>query len=169
MRRLATVGVLVLLSVSSWAQQAAAPAPANPPLPPNDPGKAHYRSAAEVAAGVKKLGNDQADVAYHVFNIPPYSVNAAHRAPVTQRASQHDANNELFMVMDGTATMVTGGTIVEPTRNGMNVTGKAIEGGARQKLAKGDFLIVPAGVPHMFADISPAGITVMQLYLPKAK
>ena len=63
----------------------------------------------------------------------------------------------------------TGGTIVEPTRNGMNVTGKAIEGGARQKLAKGDFLIVPAGVPHMFADISPAGITVMQLYLAKAK
>ena len=41
--------------------------------------------------------------------------------------------------------------------------------GSKQKLAKGDFLIVPAGVPHMFADISPAGITVMQLYLPKAK
>ena len=156
MRVLATTGVLILLSVSARAQQAAAPA-------------AHYMSAAEVAAGVKKLGNDQADVAYHVFNIPPYAVNAAHRAPVTQRASQHDANSELFMVMDGTATMVTGGTIVEPAHNGMNVTGKAIEGGARQKLAKGDFLIVPAGVPHMFADISPAGITVMQIYLPKTK
>ena len=142
MRVLATTGVLILLSVSARAQQTAALA-------------AHYMSAADVAAGVKKLGNDQADVAYHVFNIPPYAVNAAHRAPVTQRASQHDANSELFMVMDGTATMVTGGTIVES--------------GARQKLAKGDFLIVPAGVPHMFADISPAGITVMQIYLPKTK
>jgi mannose-6-phosphate isomerase-like protein (cupin superfamily) len=166
--RMMTAGVLVLLSSSVWAQQVAAPAPANPPMPPNDPAKAHYMSAAEVAAGVKKLGNNRADIAHHIFNIPPYSVNAAHRAPVAQLANQHDTQAELFMVMDGTTTMVTGGKIVAPARNGANVTGKAIEGGTKQKLAKGDFLIVPAGVPHWFTDIPPAGVSLMQLYLPKS-
>jgi mannose-6-phosphate isomerase-like protein (cupin superfamily) len=167
MRKLAIAAVLILLSSSAWAQQPVAPAPANPPLPPNDPAKAHYMSAAEVAAGVKKLGNDRADVSFHVFNIPPYAVNAAHRAPVAQIANQHEAQTELFIVMEGTAAIVTGGHIVGPARNGTNVTGKTIEGGTKQKLAKGDFLIVPAGVPHMFTDIAPAGVDLMQLYLPK--
>ncbi len=164
MRLLTIVGIGVC-AVSLSAQQAAAPA--NPPMPPNDPSKAHYMSAADVAAGIKKLGNDRADVAHHVFNLPPYAVNAAHRAPVSQVANQHDSQAELFVVMDGTATMVTGGTIVTPVRNGANVTGKSIEGGTRQKLAKGDFLIIPSGVPHWFTEIAPNGISVMQLYLPK--
>ncbi|MCM3880953.1 MAG: hypothetical protein ND807_12665, partial [Vicinamibacterales bacterium] len=86
---------------------------------------------------------------------------------VGQVANQHDTQAELFMVLDGTATMVTGGKIVEPARNGANVTGKSIDGGTKQKLAKGDFLIIPAGVPHWFTDIAPAGVSLMQLYLPK--
>jgi mannose-6-phosphate isomerase-like protein (cupin superfamily) len=162
MRMMATAGVLVLLSGSARAQQ-----PAAPVQPPNDQSKASYISAADVAAGVAKLGNDKADVAFRVFQVPPYTINAAHRAPVTQVANLHEAQAELFVVMDGTATMVTGGKVVEPTRNGTNVTGKAIEGGVKQKLAKGDFFIVPAGVPHQFTEIAPGGITMMQLYLPK--
>jgi quercetin dioxygenase-like cupin family protein len=167
MRTLVIVGLLGVCATSISAQQAAAPATANPPMPPNDPAKAHYISAAEVSAGLGKLGNDRADVAHHVFNIPPYAVNAAHRAPVAQVANQHDAQAELFMVIDGTATMVTGGKIIGGVRNGANVTGKSIEGGTAQKLATGDFLIVPAGVPHWFTEIAPAGISLMQLYLPK--
>lgn len=165
MRLIATAGVLIVFSGTAWAQTAA---PAAPPLPPNDPTKASYMSAAQVAAGVKKLGNDQADVTFRVFQIPPYTVNAAHRAPVLNIANIHEAQAELFIVMDGTATMVTGGKIVEPTRNGTNITGKSIEGGTSQKLSKGDFLIVPAGVPHWFTAIAPGGITVTQLFLPKA-
>ncbi|MCM3878824.1 MAG: hypothetical protein ND807_01835, partial [Vicinamibacterales bacterium] len=128
MRTISTAGLVVMLASSVWAQQASAPAPANPPMPPNDPAKAHYVSAADVAAGVKKLGNERADIAHHIFHIPPYQVNAAHRAPVGQVANQHDTQAELFMVLDGTATMVTGGKIVEPARNGANVTGKSIDG-----------------------------------------
>jgi len=159
---MAIVGVLVLLSTAPRAQQ-----PPAPPQRPNDLTKASYVSAADVAAGVAKLGNDRPDAAFRVFQMPPYSVNAAHRAPVAQVANLHDANSELFVVMEGTATMVTGGRIVGETRNGPNVTGKSIEGGTSQKLAKGDFLIVPAGVPHWFTNIAPGGITLVQLYLPK--
>jgi mannose-6-phosphate isomerase-like protein (cupin superfamily) len=158
---------LFLLSGTAWAQQAAAQ-PAAAAQPPNDPTRASYMSAAQVAAGVAKVGNDKADVAFRVFQIPPYTINAAHRAPVPQIANLHEAQAELFVVMEGTATMVTGGKIVGATRNGTNVTGKSIEGGTTQKLSKGDFLIVPAGVPHWFTNIAPAGITLTQMYLPKA-
>jgi mannose-6-phosphate isomerase-like protein (cupin superfamily) len=163
MKPMTTIAVLVLLSGPAWAQTPAAP------QPPNDLHKASYMSAAQVAAGVKKLGNEKADIAFRVFQIPPYTINAAHRAPVPNLANLHDAQSELFIVMEGTGTMVTGGTIVEPTRNGTNVTGKSIQGGTAQKLAKGDFMIVPSGVPHWFTDIAPTGLTVTQMYLPNAK
>ena len=106
------------------------------------------------AAGVAKGGNDKADVAFRVFQIPPYTINAAHRAPVPQVANLHEAQAELFVVMEGTATMVTGGKIVGATRNGTNITGKSIEGGTGQK--------------HWFTNIAPAGITLTQMSLPKA-
>ena len=165
MRLLITATVFMVLSGSAWAQTPAAPAPA---APPNDPTKASYMSAAEIAAGVAKLDKNAADVTYRVFQIPPYTVNVAHRAPVPNIANVHEAQAELFIIMEGTATMVTGGKLVEPTRDGTNLTGKSIEGGTPQKLSKGDFLIVPAGVPHWFSSIAPGGITVTQLFLPKS-
>jgi mannose-6-phosphate isomerase-like protein (cupin superfamily) len=160
-----TVSVFLLLSGSAWAQQAASAAA---PPPPNDLTKASYMSAADVAAGVAQLGNTRADIAFRVFHIPPYTINAAHRAPVPNIASLHEAQAELFIVMEGTATMVTGGKIVEGTRNGTNITGTSIAGGTSQKLSKGDFLIVPAGVPHWFTNIAPTGISLTQMYLPKS-
>ena len=99
----------------------------------------------------------------------PYTINVAHRAPVPNIANIHEAQAELFIVMEGTATMVTGGTIVEPARNGTNIAGKSIEGGTTQKLSKGDFFIVPAGVPHWLTNIAPGGLTVTQMFLPNAK
>ena|SRR5258706_1716525 len=166
MRSIPTVAALFLLSGTAWAQQTLAQ-PAAAPQRPNDPTRASYMSAAEVATNVAKLGNDKANVALPVFRIPPYTINAEHRGPVPQLASLHEAQAELYVVMEGTATMMTGGTIVGATRNGTNVTGKSIEGGTPQKLNKGDFLIVPAGVPHWFTNIAPGGITVTQIYLPK--
>ncbi len=163
MRTIATLALLVLCAAPARAQQAPSP------QTPDDPSMAHYKSAAQVAAGVAALGNDKADVAFHVFQLPPYAVNAAHRAPVDQVANLHEAQAELFIVMDGAATMVTGGKLVGATRNGTNLAGKSIEGGTRQRLAKGDFFIVPAGVPHWFTEIAPSGLNVVQLYLPNAK
>jgi hypothetical protein len=46
--------------------------------------------------------------------------------------------------------------------------GKTIEGGVEQKFAKGDWLMVPSGVPHQFIDIK-SPITILSLHLPNAK
>ena len=166
MRMLTIVGLVAMMAGALQAQQ---PAAAQPTTPDTDLTKLGYISAADIAAGMKKLPQDRADVAMRIFQIPPYNVNAAHRAPVTQIANVHDDQSELFMVIDGGGSIVWGGKIVGATRNGTNVTGKSIEGGTTQRLGKGDFFVVPPGLPHMFADIGPGGLQVMQLYLPRTR
>jgi mannose-6-phosphate isomerase-like protein (cupin superfamily) len=126
-----------------------------------------YMSAADVGAAVAKLPkNPLASVP--VFKIGPFNVNVEHRlgSPAApQAASVHDKDAELFYMIDGTATLVTGGKLVEGTKDGDNWRGKAIEGGKAQKMSKGDFMLVPAGVPHWFTNID-GNITEFSLHLP---
>ena len=164
MRTIVIVGIAACLSTAVAAQT-----PAAAPTPDTDLTKLGYVSAGDIAAGLKKLPQDRADISMRIFQIPPYNVNAAHRAPVTQVANVHDDQTELFMVLDGTGSIVWGGTVAGATRNGGNITGKGIDGGKTQKLGKGDFFVVPPGLPHMFADIAPGGLQLMQVYLPKSR
>jgi mannose-6-phosphate isomerase-like protein (cupin superfamily) len=126
-----------------------------------------YMSAAEVADAVAKLPkNPLASVP--VFKIGSYNVNVEHRlgAPAeAQAGSIHDKDAELFLMMDGTATLVTGGKLIDAVHMGDNWRGKGIDGGKAQKMSKGDFMMVPAGVPHWFTDIN-GQITEFSVHLP---
>ncbi len=153
MRILAAAIVCVLLSTPAFAQGGA--------QPPTDRTKASYMSAAEVAAAIAKLPKDRPNSSVRVFTLAPYNVNIEHRQPVAQGASVHAETSELFYVIDGAATMLTGGKIVGDP-------GKTIQGGVEQKFAKGDWLMVPSGVPHQFIDIK-SPITILSLHLPVVK
>jgi mannose-6-phosphate isomerase-like protein (cupin superfamily) len=133
--------------------------------PPTDRTKATRFSAEELRAALAKLPTDRPSAAVRVFSLAPYGVNVEQRQPRPQGASLHEAQAELFYVIDGAATLLTGGTLTTPTRNGTNVSGPGIEGGVRQPFGKGDFLIVPSGVPHQFVDIQ-APVHLMSVYLP---
>jgi len=148
--------------LTSLVARAQAPAP-----PPTDRTKASVFSADDLAAALAKLPADRPSAAARVFTLAPYNVNVEQRQPRPQGASLHDAQAEFFYVIDGAATLLTGGALTSPTRNGPNVTGPGIEGGVRQAFRKGDFLLVPAGVPHQFVDIQ-APVRLLQLYLPEA-
>jgi mannose-6-phosphate isomerase-like protein (cupin superfamily) len=55
----------------------------------------------------------------------------------------------VFYVLQGSATLVTGGTLVDPKpTTPTRIRGTAIEGGETHHLSKGDVIIVPAGTPH---------------------
>jgi mannose-6-phosphate isomerase-like protein (cupin superfamily) len=67
------------------------------------------------------------------------------------QAELHENFADIFYVLEGRATLVTGGTIAGAAAVGPGeVRGAAIEGGARQELRAGDVAHVPAGVPHQF-------------------
>jgi mannose-6-phosphate isomerase-like protein (cupin superfamily) len=64
-------------------------------------------------------------------------------------AELHDNFADIFCVLAGSATLVTGGSIIGAHTVGPGETrGERIEGGARQVLRAGDVAHVPAGVPH---------------------
>ena len=64
-------------------------------------------------------------------------------------AELHERFADLFFVLSGKATLVTGGTVMGAETVGPGeVRGSSIEGGVRQELRAGDVVHVPAGVPH---------------------
>ena len=68
-------------------------------------------------------------------------------------ASIHKHEMELIEVLAGSCTFITGGTLVNAKDSGATINGTAIQGGTAQKLAKGDRIMVPAGVAHWYSDV----------------
>ena len=58
-------------------------------------------------------------------------------------------------VVEGTATVVTGGKMLDTREVGAGeLRARALEGGEPHKLSEGDVLAIPNGVPHQFVDVS---------------
>ena len=71
-------------------------------------------------------------------------------------AEIHALDTDIFYVVEGSATFVTGGTAVDPRTTAPNeMRGTSIEGGETRRLSKGDVLIMPKGVPHWFKAVEP--------------
>lgn len=144
-------------------------AAAQTPAPtPTDRTKATHFTAADLRAALDKLPADRPASSVRVFTLDPYSVGVEQRQPMPQGASLHEAQAELFYVIDGSATMLTGGTLVAGKRNGTNLQGTGIDGGTRIVFNTGDFIMVPSGVPHQFIEIKTP-VRVMSMYLANPK
>jgi mannose-6-phosphate isomerase-like protein (cupin superfamily) len=128
-----------------------------------------YSSAADVAALLAKAEAERKDqplISERILQLAPYNVNLEYRASVGP-AAVHETEAEFFYVIDGSATMMTGGKLVNETRtNASNLTGTAIEGGTSRVVAKGDFIIVPEKTPHWFSTINGT-IVLMTLHIPR--
>jgi mannose-6-phosphate isomerase-like protein (cupin superfamily) len=71
----------------------------------------------------------------------------------------HEKTNHVFIITEGEATFVTGGTLVEPRQTAPGQTrAKDIRGGTTYHLSKGDVITVPAKTPHWFKDVSTGTI-----------
>jgi quercetin dioxygenase-like cupin family protein len=71
----------------------------------------------------------------------------------------HDKETDTFHVLEGSATFVTGGSMVggKVTAPGQQ-RGKDMTGGEIHHLSKGDVIVIPAGIPHWFKEV-PQSIT----------
>jgi mannose-6-phosphate isomerase-like protein (cupin superfamily) len=64
-------------------------------------------------------------------------------------AELHHTRNDIFYIVSGGCTLVTGGTVVKPRTTQPNeVRGESVSGGQKRKLGPGDFVSIPAGIPH---------------------
>ena len=61
----------------------------------------------------------------------------------------HQNFADLFYILDGHATVLTGGDVVDAKTTGPGeVRGASVKGGSRQDLKAGDVVHIPAGMPH---------------------
>jgi len=136
--------------------------------------KAHYRllivwlacSAAATAADPEGFGiwkgsvveNAPRDLAPkiddHKFAWLPMGTYSNHYLGVSHRegnggAELHQTQVDIWIVEDGEAALVLGGTIVDPkTVKPNEIRGKSIDGGKSFQLSKGDIVHIPPNVPH---------------------
>lgn len=79
-----------------------------------------------------------------------YKIHASRREGPGQ-AEVHTRDTDVIYVLEGSATIVTGGTVVEPKDVAPDeIRGTAIAGGEARALRKGDVMVVPHHTPHWF-------------------
>jgi glc operon protein GlcG len=79
----------------------------------------------------------------------------ASRREGTGLAEVHGDEADIAYVQEGTATLVTGGTLVNPrTIQASEIRGDSIQGGEIRTLRKGDVVVIPKGVPHWFKVVT---------------
>jgi len=67
----------------------------------------------------------------------------------------HEHTTDVMHVLAGTATVVTGGEMVEPREVAPGeLRAPSASGGTPHALAEGDVLAIPSGVPHQFVEAS---------------
>ncbi len=88
-----------------------------------------------------------------LVNTPDYMVQCSHRSGPGV-VEIHTKETDIFYVLDGAATFVTGGKATGVTAaDTPQPRGKSIDGGEVHQLTKGDVVVVPAGTPHWFKEV----------------
>ena len=114
------------------------------------------QAAAEPA--ITYLDRDQVAAAFArgvpLLEVSGYKIHASRREGPGM-AEVHDWETDVVYVLEGSATVVTGGTVVDPTvTEPGQIRGPVIQGGETRRIGKGDVMVIPAGVPHWFKEIS---------------
>ena len=93
----------------------------------------------------------------------PASARAAAPAPPGVAGLSHNQVTEVYYIISGSGTLVTGGAMIEPRAEASDSTtvkvlvGPSMSGrfqyGHSRKVGPGDIVIIPPGVPHGFSAI----------------
>src|SRR5215510_12325156 len=75
----------------------------------------------------------------------------------TGEVEVHMKTNHVFIIVEGEATFITGGTLVGSKNTAPDeVRAASVQGGQTHHLTKGDVITIPANTPHWFKEI-PTG------------
>ncbi|HEY1338463.1 MAG TPA: PHB depolymerase family esterase, partial [Bryobacteraceae bacterium] len=142
----------------------------------------------DIQATLKKTAtaavSDQAIRVVSVNDEYNVGVGVVHRArtngPQAANGIEHSQITEVYHVIEGNGTLVTGGTIENPREtpatsqvvrvlNGPSTGGGAIVGGVSRKVGPGDVVIIPPNTPHWFSEISSEQIVYLVIRVDPKK
>jgi mannose-6-phosphate isomerase-like protein (cupin superfamily) len=124
-------------------------------------------SAEEIRATLKKTeATPVSDQSIRMVDVGAYDVGigVVHRTGPNQTAIEHSKITEVYHVIEGAGTLVTGGTIADAkpsapesqvvrVLNGPSTAGPSIQGGGSRRIQAGDVVIIPPNTPHWFTNI----------------
>jgi glc operon protein GlcG len=117
-------------------------------------------STTSAPATTSYFAKDKVDTAFAKGTVlfdPPedghFTVNPSRRdSPGAVEVHQKDA--DIMYVLKGTATLVTGGTLLDgKTIAPDEIRGSQLSGGETYRLSEGDVIIIPHGEPHWFKEV----------------
>jgi uncharacterized protein GlcG (DUF336 family) len=112
----------------------------------SDAPKVRYFPAAQVSKAFEK--------GMPLLEIANYKVHASHRERPGV-VEVHTRDTDIIYMLEGTATLVTGGTVIDgKDTEPEEIRGKDVKGGEMRQITKGDVIIVPNGVPHLFKEVN---------------
>ncbi len=114
-------------------------------------------ATAQQAAEVTYVPADKVAAAFsaggRLGGAPDFAASGARRTGPGQ-VEVHEKETDIFYIVDGAATFVTGGKMIGGKLTRPNqFLGTDIEGGTVHQLKKGDFISIPAGTPHWFKEV----------------
>ncbi|HEY7636539.1 MAG TPA: cupin domain-containing protein [Gemmatimonadales bacterium] len=113
--------------------------------PRTDDGVVTYIPADQVMADFAK--------GVPMLEVGDYKIHASRREGPGM-AEIHTRDTDIAYVLQGSATLVTGGTAVGLKSIGPEERrGSAIQGGETRELAPGDVVVIPNGTPHWFKEV----------------
>ena len=123
---------------------------------------------ADIRATIKIAPADAVmDQQIRVVDIGAYNVavGVLHRAAKAKQTSiSHSQVTEVYHIIEGAGTLVTGGEMLEPTPSpadgntvkvlvGPSTGGTSIRGGQSRRVGPGDVIVIPPGVAHWFSAV----------------
>jgi mannose-6-phosphate isomerase-like protein (cupin superfamily) len=122
---------------------------ADQPAPVGHGSSATYVTRQQLADKLQAATAAASDPALSPIGVTDqYSINEVHRAKSGPPAI-HNGWTELHLILSGSATFVTGGTLT-PSSGG---PGSVLEGGVSRKVSQGDAILVPSNTPHWYKEV----------------
>ena len=118
-------------------------------------------TAADIRAALEAAPRDAvSDRPIRVVDVGGYNVGVylVHRPKIsTQRAISHAGTvSEVYYMLKGAGTLVTGGTLEEPQKMAppsRSTRGSGIRDGVSRRVAPGDVVVIPPTVPHWWSEL----------------
>lgn len=121
------------------------------PLYPSAQDKAEVFSGRSIASQLQALAQTARASASSGATLGDYGSHAIKLSvrSATGGAEVHAHYDDVFVVIEGTATLVTGGAVLDAkTGEDGETKGNGIQDGTSHTIVKGDIVHVPAGTPH---------------------
>ncbi len=157
-----TIALAVLALALTASQAVTQSQSGRPPSAAVDVTAADIRETLKQAPAASVMDQQIRVVDVGKYNV---AVGVLHRAArAKQTAIEHSQVTEVYHIIEGAGTFVTGGAMIDPTPSpadgttvkilvGPSTNGSAIRGGRSRRVGPGDVIVIPPGVAHWFSAV----------------